>query len=66
MPETQPVPAEDAKIGQRSGPAAFWWAVHNLIAHPVSEILHWVGLDRWGNWLHDATIPVHDPRTGRG
>ena len=34
-----------------------WWAIHNLIAHPLSEILYWVGLGRIGNWIHDHTIP---------
>lgn len=35
----------------------FWWAVHNLFAHPVGELLYWCWLARVGNWLHDATIP---------
>jgi len=42
------------------------WAIHNLFAHPVGEILYWLGLENWGNWLHDATIPNHIKGTGRG
>lgn len=53
-------------VGCRSGPAWFWWAVHNLIAHPASEVLYWIGLGRLGFWFHDATIPKHEQGTGRG
>lgn len=42
------------------------WPAHNLIAHPLSEILHWLGLGRLGNRLHDATLPVHEIGEGRG
>jgi len=42
------------------------WPMHNLIAHPISEILYWVGLGNLGNRLHDATIPEHEHGTGRG
>jgi hypothetical protein len=33
------------------------WAVHNLIAHPLGELLYWVGLGKLANRLHDVTIP---------
>lgn len=42
------------------------WAAHNLIAHPLSEVLYWVGLQNLGNRLHDATVPKHKKGTGRG
>lgn len=42
------------------------WAVHNVIAHPVSELLFWIGLRSWGDALHDATVPPHEPGKGRG
>lgn len=58
-------PGTDA-VGHRRGPAGIWWAIHNLIAHPLSEILYWLGLSRLGFWLHDATIPRHLKGTGRG
>jgi len=48
-------------------PAHFQWSLHNLIAHPLSEVLHLVGCpERWGNWVHDITVPEHEPGTGRG
>jgi hypothetical protein len=47
------------------------WMAHNLIAHPLSEVLHWVGylhpkIRDFGLWLHDITVPRHEPNTGRG
>jgi hypothetical protein len=47
-------------------PARFRWTMHNIIAHPLSELLFQVGLEDWGNRLHDWTVPVHEPGTGRG
>jgi hypothetical protein len=49
----------------------FWWAVHNLVAHPVSELCYWGGklvppVGRFGDWIHDATVPTHEAGTGRG
>jgi len=43
-----------------------WWAIHNIIAHPLSEILYWTGLKTWADWIHDNTIPDHEPGSGRG
>lgn len=42
------------------------WPMHNLVGHPLSEILHWVGLGDLGDRLHDATLPKHEAGTGRG
>lgn len=42
------------------------WAIHNLIAHPLSEIMHWLHLGKLGGRLHDLTVPPHEPGTGRG
>ncbi len=52
--------------GKRKRFPAFWWGIHNLIAHPVSEILYWFGLERAGSYLHDETIPEHEEGKGRG
>ena len=39
----------------------FNYTIHNLIAHPLMEILHLVGLTEWGDKVHDATLPLrHD------
>jgi len=34
------------------------WPVHNIIAHPLHEILYWFGLNRFGEALHDGTVPA--------
>ena len=47
-------------------PERLQWCAHNVIAHPLSEILFQIGLEDWGNRFHDWTIPEHDPGTGRG
>lgn len=33
------------------------WAVHNLFAHPLMQLLAFVGLGKLGVKLHDATVP---------
>lgn len=33
------------------------WAVHNLIGHPLMQILSWLHLPALGVKIHDATIP---------
>ena len=47
-------------------PSHFHWSVHNLIAHPLSEVLHLVGFTQLGSKLHDWTIPEHTPGEGHG
>mgnify|MGYP005836819625 CR=1 FL=1 len=50
------------------------WLVHNLLGHPLSELIFWlvrpfVGLARAENIsgeVHDLTIPAHVQGTGRG
>lgn len=49
-----------AKLGR------FKWTLHNVVAHPLSEILHQIGMQRASNWIHDITIPEHNPEEGRG
>ena len=48
------------------------WPVHNLIAHPLSEIVYWIVIplgkkkaEDISGWIHDITIPV-DHSNGRG
>lgn len=36
---------------------SFWWAIHNVVAHPTSEILYWLYLQPIGDMIHDWTIP---------
>lgn len=48
-------------------PSRFQWTVHNLVGHPLSEIYFQLGLIFLSNWVHDWTIPLHDPsKAGRG
>lgn len=36
----------------------FKWTFHNLVGHPVSEILHILGFLYWSNRFHEWTLPV--------
>jgi hypothetical protein len=47
-------------------PERFRWTAHNLIAHPLSEVLYQIGLRDLSNRVHDWTIPEHEAGTGRG
>ncbi len=56
-------------LGIRQGLARlgrFSWTVHNMIAHPVSEVLWQLGYKELSHKIHDCTIPVHAPGLGRG
>ena len=44
----------------------FQWTLHNVVAHPLSEILYQIGLENAGNIVHDRTIPEHEKGSGRG
>jgi hypothetical protein len=44
----------------------FDWTIHNMIAHPISEIVYLLGFDKLSNWIHDVTVPKHKSGTGRG
>lgn len=47
-------------------PERFQWTLHNLVAHPLGEVLYQIGLSGVANTIHDATMPHHEPGTGRG
>ena len=38
----------------------FNYTIHNLIAHPLMEILHLLGFTKLGNKIHDMTLPKED------
>ena len=49
------------------------WFVHNMIGHPLSEIVYWVvfpfGAHRAtdaSGWVHDKTLPLEVEENGRG
>ena len=41
-------------------PVRFHWTIHNVIAHPIHEILHLVGLPTLADRVHDATVPTRE------
>jgi hypothetical protein len=47
-------------------PERWRWTLHNVIAHPLSELLYQLGQRRLSDLVHDSTIPEHLPGTGRG
>ena len=49
-----------AKLGK------YKWTIHNVIAHPLSEIFYLLGYNDLGNKIHDVTIPFHKRGEGRG
>jgi hypothetical protein len=49
-----------AKLGR------YKWTIHNVIAHPLSEVFHLLGYSKLGNKIHDITIPEHIRGQGRG
>ena len=39
------------------------WTVHNLVAHPMMELIRLISLGRLnqlGDWVHDVTLPPHE------
>ena len=42
------------------------WTVHNLVGHPVSEILYLLGFEKTSDKIHDRTLPDHPEGEGRG
>ena len=48
------------KFLSKLGP--FKWTLHNMVAHPLSEIMYLFGLQKTSNWLHDITVPEHESR----
>lgn len=55
------LPAKLAKL-----PPRWRWTLHNIVAHPVSEVLYLMGYEHLSNRVHDLTVPGHIPGTGRG
>jgi len=49
------------------------WFVHNMFAHPISELVYWmvrplgkISATNSAGWVHDLTIPKHNSEEGRG
>ena len=41
-------------------PKKYQWSIHNIIAHPVSEVFHLLGLDLLSQKVHDMTLPEEE------
>lgn len=39
-------------------PEPYRWTLHNLVGHPVSEMLHLVGCEELSLTVHRITIPL--------
>lgn len=37
-------------------PERWQWTLHNIVAHPIAEILHQFGLQQWSKRVYDGTI----------
>lgn len=38
------------------------WAIHNIVGHPLMEILRIIGLRELGDWVHEVTLPKPQAR----
>ena len=38
-------------------PRRFRWTLHNVLAHPISEVLFQIGAHGLSEWVHDVTVP---------
>jgi hypothetical protein len=47
----------DALEGHQAEYIRHAWAIHNLLGHPLMQILSWLGLPRLGIKIHDITTP---------
>jgi hypothetical protein len=47
-------------------PERFRWSLHNIVAHPLSEVLWQLGLRKWSDKVHNLTVPEHEAGTGHG
>lgn len=46
-------------------PKRLRWVPHNVISHPLSELLFQFGFSRAADWVHDSTVPSHERGEGR-
>ncbi len=47
--------------GRRLRFARHAWAFHNLVAHPLLQMLTWLGFRQLGLRVHDSTVPRPRP-----
>ena len=41
-------------------PKRFQWTIHNVIAHPLMEILYQMGFKELSSKIHDSTTPKEE------
>tara|TARA_B100001059_G_C17785545_1_gene556846 strand:+ start:49 stop:210 length:162 start_codon:yes stop_codon:yes gene_type:complete len=41
-------------------PDRFKWTIHNVIAHPFSEIAFQLGFEKSSKLIHDNTLPIEE------
>lgn len=57
-------PDETGHVGNKLWnrlPTRFHWTPHNMIFHPLSEVLFQFGFVDAGNRIHDWSVPRHRP-----
>ena len=47
-------------------PLRWRWAPHNLVGHPLSEVIYQLGLRSLGHYVHDITVPEPQGEEPRG
>ncbi len=47
----------EALEGQRLRWHKHVWCIHNLVGHPVMQVLAFLGLYKAAFWVHDVTVP---------
>ena len=45
------------QLGISHLPERFKWSAHNIVAHPLSELLFQLGCREASVWIHDITAP---------
>lgn len=60
----------DALEGKRFHWRKNVWAIHNLFAHPLMQVLAFLGMHKTAIWIHDITAPQpeakHETKTEAG
>lgn len=34
------------------------WPIHNIVGHPLMQVLIWAGLEKVASAVHDGTLPT--------
>jgi hypothetical protein len=55
-----PIKTGPAVSGMERTMSRFRWTLHNMVAHPLSEVLWQLGFVDWSRWVHDSTVPADE------